>query len=150
MFSLDSNILVYAADARDPVRRASAVTIITRAAALDCALTPQSLAEFFNSVTRKGIIPRAEATTQVQRWLRLFQITAGPTGEAVLKAAEASAAGRFQFYDALLLATADAAGCGAVISEDMARGARLGGVDVVAAFDAAGGIAPGALALLGI
>jgi predicted nucleic acid-binding protein len=147
-FSLDSNILVYAADARDPVRQASAMSLIGRAPYSDCVLTPQSLAEFFNAVTRKGIIPRAEAAAQIGRWRRVFQICAGPTGDAVYDAALASAAGRFQFYDALLLATASAAGCVALVSEDMADGARFAGVRVVSAFDPAGGIAGGALALL--
>ena len=64
------------------------------------------------------------------------------------RAATAATSGRFQFYDALLLATADAGGCTSVISEDMADGAKLGSVEVVAAFDAAGNIAPGAHALL--
>jgi len=147
-FSLDSNILVYAADARDPVRRASAARIVKLATMRNCTLTPQSLAEFFNSVTRKGIVPRTEAAAQVRRWLQVFEIAPGPTGKSVARAADASAAGRFQFYDALLLATADASGCNAVISEDMADGAKLGGVEVVAAFDARGGIGPRALALL--
>jgi predicted nucleic acid-binding protein len=53
---------------------------------------------------------------------------------------DASNAGCFQFHDAVLLATAETAGCTAVISEDMHPGARLGRIQVVPAFDAAGGI----------
>ncbi len=147
-FSLDSNILVYTVDNRFPVRRVSALDVMTRAALLDCILVPQSLAEFFNVASRKAIMPRSAAIEQLTDWIALFAIAPGPTADAVLTAAAASAAGRFQFYDALLLATAAAAGCTALISEDMADGATLSGVEVVSAFDAAGRISRRAVALL--
>jgi len=63
-------------------------------------------------------------------------------------ALQAAEAGRFQFYDALLLATARPAGCGVVISEEMADGAELDGLRVVGAFAPDGHISPGAEALL--
>ena len=53
-------------------------------------------------------------------------------------------------YDALLLPTAGAAGCAAVISEGMAADATLAGVRVVPAFTAAGAIAQAAQAVLGV
>jgi predicted nucleic acid-binding protein len=148
-FSLDSNILVYSVDNRDQPRRDSALEILNRAVLLDCVLVPQSLAEFFAVISRKGIMPRSDAAAQMQDWMQLFTVSAGPTGATVIAAAAAATAGRFQFYDALLLATAGAAGCEVVISEDMAHGAELAGVRVVAAFDPAGGIGAEALALLG-
>ena len=41
-----------------------------------------------------------------------------------------AAAGRFSYWDALLLATLDRVGCAVVLSEDMGDGAVLGGVTV--------------------
>jgi predicted nucleic acid-binding protein len=49
--------------------------------------------------------------------------------EARAALAEA-AAGRFSYWDALLLATLGRAGCSVLLSEDMADGARLAGVTV--------------------
>ncbi len=147
-FTLDSNILVYAADGREPVRQASAIEIIARAARRDCLLTPQALAEFFHATTRKQIMPRAEAARQVQEWIVVFPIAHGAGEAALLIAVEEAAAGRLQLFDALLLATAREAGCGVVISEDMGEHARLDGVRVIAAFDRHGGISAAALALL--
>jgi predicted nucleic acid-binding protein len=147
-FSLDSNILFYAADPGDRVRHLSALDILTRAAAFDCVLIPQAFAEFFSATTRKGVMPRAQAAAQIRDWVDLFPVAPGPTGAQVLDAAAASVAGAFQFYDALLLATAGAAGCTALISEHMANSAQFAGVQVVAAFDATGGITATALALL--
>ena len=68
--------------------------------------------------------------------------------DALLTAVEEAEAGRLQLFDALLLATAHEAGCGAVISEDMGEHTRLNGVRVIAAFDRHGGISTAALALL--
>lgn len=55
--------------------------------------------------------------------------------------------GRFSFWDAMLLAAAEAAGCTAIISVDMAPGATLGRIRVVPAF-AGDAVSPEALALL--
>jgi predicted nucleic acid-binding protein len=147
-FTLDSNVLVYAADDRDGVRQASALEIIARAALRDCILTPQALSEFFHAVSRKGIMPRAEADEQVRDWITAFTVSPGATAACVLTATQAAMSGLFQFYDALLLATAREADCTAVISEDMANGAELDGIRVVSAFGARGVIAAEAMALL--
>lgn len=147
-FSLDSNLLVYATDGRDAVRQSAAIEIVARAARADCVLTLQSLAEFFHVTTRKGIIPRSEAAGQVRRWSDVFVVAPGATTAALSIAMEAAAVGRFQFYDALMLATAREAGCSALITEDMAGVAELNGVRVVAAFDPRGAIAAEASRLL--
>ena len=147
-FSLDSNILVYAADAADPPRQEAAIEIIARAARRDCILTVQALAEFFHAVTRKGIVPRPAAATQVRSWEAVFPVSSGAGSAALLTAIEAASLGRFQFFDALLLATARECGCAVLISEDMADGAELDGVRVVAAFDRHRQISTAALALL--
>jgi predicted nucleic acid-binding protein len=148
-FSLDSNILVYAADMASPPHQASAQQIVDASAERDCVLTTQAIAEFFHATTRKRLAKRMHATRLVRDWTRLFQV-AGPGAAELLAAVDASNDGRFQFFDALLLATAGAAGCTAVISEDMHPGATLGGVRVMAAFDPAGGIAADARGLLGL
>lgn len=147
-FSLDSNLLVYATDGRDPLRQSAAIEIVARAARRDCVLTVQALSEFFHAVSRKGIIPRSEAAAQVLRWIDVFALASGASANALASALEASTAGRFQFYDALLLATAREAGCAAVISEDMADGAELDGLRIIAAFDGQGGISVQAQNLL--
>jgi predicted nucleic acid-binding protein len=121
---------------------------MSRAAGCDCVLVPQALSEFFYAVTRKSIMPRSIAADQVRDWLRLFPITAGANAEAIRSALDPAVSGRFQFYDALLLATARAAGCTAVISEDMSDGAELDGVRVVGAFSPEGGVSLTAEALL--
>jgi predicted nucleic acid-binding protein len=148
-FSLDSNVLIYTAAPASRARQVSAAQIVERAARnTDCVLTLQALTEFFYVVNRKKLLTRAKAAKVVRDWMAVFPL-AGATPPDLQIALDASNAGQFQFYDALLMATAATAGCEAVIGEDMHPGARLGGARVVAAFDAAGAVNPDALALLG-
>ncbi len=123
-------------------------TLSSSAAALNCVLLPQALAEFFHVVVRKRILPQAAAAAQVEDWMALFTVVGGPGAAALRTAIDAALAGRFQLFDALFLATAAEAGCTAAISEDMADGADLNGVRVVGAFDQAGNVSPAAHALL--
>jgi len=146
-FTLDTNILVYAADTRDVVRQAAAIEIVARAARRDCVLVPQVLAEFFHAVTRKRIMSRTEAAREVRAWMTIFPLTAGPTAASLRTALEEAEAGRFQFFDALLVATARDGGCGAIITEDMAGQALLDGVRITPAFSDTG-VSEAALALL--
>lgn len=149
-FSLDSNILVYAVHRESDRRHDIAVEIVDRAIDCDCVLTLQSLAEFYTAVTRKNMASPDAAMAQVHDWMNLFPRQAA-SDSSLKSAIKAAQSGRFQFWDAMLLATADEAGCAIVISEDMAEGDKLGGVRVCHPFIEAGGrldIAPAVKALL--
>jgi predicted nucleic acid-binding protein len=52
-FTLDTNILVTAIDARQRERRALATTIIERAVASDCPLALQAIGEFYVAAVSK-------------------------------------------------------------------------------------------------
>ena len=147
-FTLDTNILVYAADSREVARQAASIEIIARAARRDCVLVPQVLAAFFHATTRKRIMTRADASREVLAWMTIFPLTAGPTAASLRTALEEAEAGRFQFFDALPVASARDGGCGAIITEDMAGGALLDGVRITPAFSG-GGVSAAAFALLG-
>ena len=144
--TFDSNVLVYAAQAGDP-RQEAALELLRLAAGGHCVLTLQALGEFFFAATRKGLATRPEAAAQARRWITLFPSPAAASASAVLAAMDAVAAGRFAYWDALLLATAAEAGCTAAISENVAEGAALGSIRVVPAF-AGHGVNPTARALL--
>jgi len=147
LFTVDTNILIYTVTPGDR-RREPAISIVERAALGRGLLTLQSLGEFFVAVTRKRMISRSDAAVQVRRWIGAFPPPLTPDTEAVDHALEASIAGRFGYWDAVLVASAGLAGCTAVISEDMAPGATLAGARVVPAF-AGDAISPEALAVLG-
>jgi predicted nucleic acid-binding protein len=132
-FSLDANVLVYAADLAAGERHERALEILDRAVRRDCVLTLQALAEFFHATTRKRMMTRAEAADQLRDWATEFPIVAAETG-AVLAGLEFAVDGRLGWWDALFLATAERHGCEIVLSEDMQDGARFGGVTILDPF----------------
>lgn len=145
--TFDSNVLVYTVQPWD-VRQAAARTLLQCAVGHGTVLTLQSLGEFFAVVTRKGFVTRTAAAEQVRRWMEMFPPLLAVTPAAMDAALTAHLAGRFSYWDALLVATAAEAGCTGVISEDMAPGATLGPVRIVPAFQH-GAVSPAARALLG-
>lgn len=132
-FSLDTNILVYAADVAAGERHKRAVQILDRAVRRDCLLTLQALAEFFHATTRKRMVARIDAAAQLRDWATAFPIVSADP-EALWMALEFAADERLSLWDALLVATADRHACEIVLSEDMQDGARFGGVTILDPF----------------
>ncbi len=132
-FTLDTNVLVYSVDDDAPSRRQTALGVLARAASRDCHLTLQAISEFFAVVTRKRLVPAAEAAAQAADWLDVFPMAA-PSKGAVRAALATSVAGQLSYWDGLLLATAAESGCTAILTEDMADGAVLHGVRIINPF----------------
>jgi predicted nucleic acid-binding protein len=124
-FSLDSNILIYAFDFRDALKQSVAEQIVRQAAGRDCMLGLQTVGEFYTVSTRKKILPRADAGREALNYLAVF-----PTFPASIaahrSAANAAPAGRFSYWDAVLVASAIEAGCTLFLSEDMHDGMTVG------------------------
>lgn len=134
--TLDTNILVYAADARAGHRHDQAVDLMGRAAGADCTLTLQSLGEFYNAATRKiGLDPK-EAEAFVNSWRSVFPVHAA-SERSLTDAMEAVKKHRLAFWDAMLWATAREAGCRILLSEDFQDGRVVGGLRFVDPFRAA-------------
>jgi predicted nucleic acid-binding protein len=148
-FTLDTNLLVYSVDGAAGIRHELAGQIVLRAPRLDCCLTLQSLSEFYSVVARKGIMPAADAAAQVGDWLLYFS-TVAVSAAAVRAALVDAVAGRASYWDALLVATAAEAGCTLILTEDLADGGKLGGVEVHNPFAPAGGLTERARVLLGL
>jgi predicted nucleic acid-binding protein len=146
-FTLDSNILVYSFDLTDPVRHELALQIVHRSLEVDCWLTLQSLSEFYSATTRKRMLSPAEAADQITDWLVAFPCAA-VSPRAVRAALSASVAGRASYWDALLIATAAEAGCSLILTEDLADGNVLGGVQIHNPFAASGELTDRVRALL--
>ena len=135
-FSIDTNILVYAADAGAEAKHERAVTLLHDAAAADCVLTVQALAEFFHAVTGKGGMPAKTAAALVEDWRIQFPVVSADGPQ--LAAALAQVTGhRLAFWDALLLETARAAGCRILLSEEFQHGRSYGGLVVLDPFQPA-------------
>lgn len=123
----DTNVLVYAVDAGDPVRQELALERFERAVKDDTiVLSTQVLQEFYNVTTRKlkpPLSPR-EATSQIAQ-LCMFEVV-GSTADSVLEAAELAQKHRLQWWDALILEAALRAGVDVLVSQDGQHGQRFG------------------------
>jgi predicted nucleic acid-binding protein len=147
-FTLDTNILIYFVDHREPRKRALAQEIMRHAPACDCLLTHQALGEFFNAARKKLRIPAAEAGSFVRDWAAVFP-SAGSSLSAVQSAVVAAEKGQLAYWDAMFLATAEEAGCTVALSEDMDDGHRLGNIVVRNPF-AGDSLSPAAKRVLGL
>ncbi|PWC31353.1 PIN domain-containing protein [Azospirillum sp. TSO35-2] len=137
--SFDTNILFYAADRRDPAKHEVALALLERAAAAGSAvvIAGQALCELYASLTRKRILPPAEALDLVRDYEKSFE-RLPVAADAFSRAFDAVAAHGLQIWDAVLWANADAFGCKYLVSEDFQDRRRLGGVTFLNPFNADG------------
>lgn len=136
-FTLDTNILVYSVDARDPRKQALALEIIRASVVRDCPLALQAIGEFYAATTTKLRFGLDDARRRSLQLLASFE-TFAHSANAVRAALGEAGKGRFSFWDAVLLASAAEAGCSLIFSEDMQDGARFGSITVGNPFGKAG------------
>jgi predicted nucleic acid-binding protein len=132
---VDSNVLVYAHDLDAGAKRTAAAALLERLwEAQGGVLSIQVLQEFYVNVTRK--IPRPVALAQAREVLRLYRpwIRHETSVETVLRASEIAELARISFWDGLVVASAEEAGCAELASEDLAHGQTVAGVKIVNPF----------------
>lgn len=126
---VDTNVLVYAVDDADPVKRDVARDILERGGA-DLVLSAQVLSEFYVVVTRRLAVPmsEADAAAAVDELARLPTVVtdADLVRDGISVAREA----RISFWGGLVVAAARLSGCEQVLTEDLAAGTVIGGVRV--------------------
>ncbi|MCB1503126.1 MAG: PIN domain-containing protein [Bauldia sp.] len=132
--TLDTNILVYTVDDRAPDRQAAAQEMISALRSIGGPLALQVCGEFYRASTRRLLRAPWEAA-QISRNLMIAFPVFPTTMRSMERALAEAATARFSFWDANLLCAAEAAGCTHIISEDMKEGSRIGGIEVVAAFN---------------
>ena len=125
--TFDSNILVYAATLGTSDRHDKAVALLDRARSADALLTLQSLGETFHVLVRKAGVSPAAARGFVDRLAVSFRIEAADFACLAL-ALDAHVSHGLQFWDAMLWATAERAGCDILVTEDLQHGRTLGRV----------------------
>jgi predicted nucleic acid-binding protein len=132
-FTLDTNVLVYAADKDAGDRHDVALDLVRRARGKDCVISLQALAELFRTLTGKGKVEPARAIEIVQAWRDAVPIVAADE-TCLMDAMDAVADHAFSFWDAMIWATAKRAGCRLLISEGGQDGRTLGGVTLINPF----------------
>src|SRR5687768_13897534 len=105
-------------DARDPAKQAAAIELVAALREGDCRVALQSCGEIYAALTRRLGRAPWEAAQAARNVLASFDVFPA-TKTAVERALAEAMAGRFSYWDALLLAAAHEAGCDVCISEDM-------------------------------
>lgn len=131
--TLDTNILVYATK-EDDEKHAGAASILERASRADCVQTLQSLGECFHVLRRKRGFSARECRAVMDELRALFRIVAAVEDD-IEEAGRAAAAHGFQFWDAMLWATARRNGCHFILTEDVPSLPELDGVAFLDPFD---------------
>jgi predicted nucleic acid-binding protein len=133
---LDTNVFIYLFDDVDERKRAVAERVVSDALADGRAVVShQVVQEALNLMTRK----LGASTDDARRFLDavldpLWQI--GPSTDVYRSALDVRGRYGFSFYDALIVASALAAGCSRLLSEDLQHGQRIGDLTIVDPFRA--------------
>ena len=140
---VDTNILVYVCDPRDPDKRAAAAKILREGGASgELRIPHQALVEFMNSVTRlRGreapIMRLEDATRQAESFMAEFSVLY-PNEHVFRTALYGMATYRLPWFDAHLWAYASHYGISELLSEDFEHGRMYGPVRVRNPFVALG------------
>jgi predicted nucleic acid-binding protein len=132
-FSIDTNVLIYAAVRQSGPKHRTALEVMRRSASLDCVVTLQALSESFRVLTARFKVPAEEAIAQVQEWRSAMPVVAADE-TCLIDALDAVAGHHLSFWDAMMWATAKRAGCRLLLSEDGDDGRTLGDVSLVNPF----------------
>lgn len=126
---LDSNVLAYCDDPREPAKQRRAVEVLADLAGADRAvLSTQVLKEYFVTATRKLHIPAEAARARVAVLARLDVVIIRP--ELILGAIDLHRLHGISFWDALIVRSAAVAGCGRIYTEDLNHGQVIDGVRI--------------------
>lgn len=126
---LDTNVLVYADAADEPLKQQRAIALITglRGAGI-AVLSTQVLLEYVNVALRKLRLP-PELIRQRIGFYRRFEMVAA-SADLIGGALDLHVLRGLSFYDALIVQAAIKSGCERVLSEDMQHGAVFAGVRI--------------------
>jgi len=135
MTFIDSNVLVYAVDIRDARKQQIAKSIVMGARnSSDYVISSQVLNEFSNVAINKLKKTRQEARCFVELFMEINSVAVRP--EWTLRAIDIMGQHGLQFYDSLLLAAAESAGCDEILTEDLNDGQVYCGITAVNPFSA--------------
>lgn len=133
---LDTNVLVYADAADDPVKQRRAIELITSLRASgEAVLSTQVLQEYTNVALRKLRLPLTLIRERLAFYRRFDVVPA--SADLIAGALDLHVLHSLSFYDALIVQSASVSGCQRLLSEDMQHGVVLAGVQIENPFKSA-------------
>ncbi|HZP05787.1 MAG TPA: PIN domain-containing protein [Terracidiphilus sp.] len=130
---LDTNILVYADDAKLPAKQLKAVELIEHHLRLRTGvISIQVLQEYFAAVLRKLNLDVGLAKRKIQVYAKFHVVE--PKVNSVVSAVDLHRLHGISFWDASILQSAKEAGCSILLTEDLQHGQTIDGVRIVNPF----------------
>ncbi len=130
---IDTNILFYTDDPRNPAKQAAAVELIkVHQRGRTGVVSLQVLQEYFSSITDKLKLAAELAKRRVEFFALLHVVE--PRVDDLLAAIDIHRLHRLSFWDALIIRSAKMAGCSVLLTEDLQHGQVIDGVRVVNPF----------------
>src|ERR1019366_6531960 len=127
---LDTNVLVYSYDIADRSKQEIARNLVRRALAGDIVTSAQVLGEFAATLLHK-VVPRVDPVELIVILDALGPIPVVTTdADMVRRAVEVQDRYGLHFYDSLIVAAAERAGCERIWSEDLNSGQKYFGISV--------------------
>jgi predicted nucleic acid-binding protein len=132
---LDTNVLVYAYDVSNPEKQRAARELLRSGVTGRFVISTQVLAEFAAALLHKISPPvSADAVMEGLDGLASLRLII-PDGDLVRRAVEARVSYGLHFYDGMIVAAAERAGCERIWSEDLNAGQKYFGVTVANPFN---------------
>jgi predicted nucleic acid-binding protein len=129
----DTNVLLYADDESAPAKQRRSRTLVAEHRRSGTGvISLQVLQEYFVNLTRKLHVEPRIARRKVEM-LAEFDVAAPEVGD-ILAAIDLHRLHGFSFWDALILRSAQQAGCSVLLSEDFQEGREIDGIRVVNPF----------------
>ena len=135
-YFLDTNILVYSFDHSAPAKQKKARQLFDDALEQDTGvISSQVVQEFLNVATKKFKVKfnRRDIHTFLEDVL-LPLCVVFPTPKTYARSLDISEETGFSFYDAMIMAGAQEAGCGVIYSEDLQHGRAVDGLKIIDPF----------------
>ncbi len=127
---LDTNVLVYSYDIADRGKQEIAQNLVRKALAGDIVTSAQVLGEFAATLLHK-VVPRVDPLKLMAIMDALGPIPIVATdADMVRRAVEVQGRYGLHFYDSLIVAAAERAGCERIWSEDLNSGQKYFGISV--------------------
>ncbi len=130
---IDTNVLVYAEASDEPAKQRLALDLLKQLfETTSGVLSTQVLQEYCNVAIKKLKLPAAHIRAQLDLYEQFEVVQVTP---AIIRAGlDLHQTRSVSFYDAIVLASAQTAGCSVLLSEDMNAGELVAGVRVVNPF----------------
>lgn len=126
---VDTNVLVYAHDEDEPVKRDRALELLEDVGPR-MVISAQVLAEFYVTVTRKLARPIPADTAAAQVASLAVAATVATDAGLVQEAVELGRRHQLSLWDAMIVRAAVRGGCDVLLSEDLQDGLAVDGVTV--------------------